>query len=195
VTSKASDAPAVAPERRAEVDVLYRRYAVAIRRYARRRIGDDAADDVVAQVFSVVLTTGSPIPSAETALPWLYTIARHATTKTRRTSARHIDVAHEWHAAGLASERGPEAHDPAERVTGDALVSAVFADLRDDDAELLRLIVWEDLDIVSAARILGVRPGAARVRLHRIRKLVQRRWPAYHSEPDGRRPERGGTPT
>lgn len=189
MTTQASDPPAVAPERRAAADALYRRHAAAIRRYAVRRVGDGAADDVVAAVFASVLTTGSSIPDVESALPWLYTIVRHAAIKATRTAVRHVDATAAWRAAEPGADVADG--DPGERLAGDAFVSAVFADLRDDDAELLRLIVWEDLDIATAARVLGIKPGTARVRLHRVRRAVQRRWSAYEDS-GTEHPERGG---
>lgn len=184
----------MAASRRAVVDALYRRHAPAVRRYAVRRVGNDAADDVVATVFAAVLTTGSATPDVDAALPWLYTIARHVTVKVQRADARRSDAATAWRASEAASPE-TSSSDPGERLAGDALVAAVFADLGDDAAELLRLIVWEDLDIAVAARVLGINPGTARVRLHRIRKAVQRRWSSYHTESDIQRPERGGAST
>lgn len=53
-------------------------------------------------------------------------------------------------------------------------MNQVLDQLPDEDAELLRLVVWEDLDTVAASKVLGISPGAVRVRLHRIRRRVQR---------------------
>jgi predicted DNA-binding protein (UPF0251 family) len=46
--------------------------------------------------------------------------------------------------------------------------------LADSDAELLRLVVFEDLEVTAAASVLGISAGAAHTRLHRIRRKVQR---------------------
>lgn len=60
--------------------------------------------------------------------------------------------------------------DPAGSVVSNAWVSTFIAGLSHDDAELLRLVVWEDLSIADAANVLNISPGAARSRIHRIRK-------------------------
>ena len=47
-----------------------------------------------------------------------------------------------------------------------------LASLRETDRELIRLTEWERLSITEAAVVLGLRPGTARVRLHRARKTL-----------------------
>jgi RNA polymerase sigma-70 factor (ECF subfamily) len=49
----------------------------------------------------------------------------------------------------------------------DAAVAALLEHVPVSDREVLRLALIHELDGESLARALGVRPGAARVRLHR----------------------------
>jgi RNA polymerase sigma-70 factor (ECF subfamily) len=45
--------------------------------------------------------------------------------------------------------------------------------LPDDDRELLTLVAWEGLTPAQAAGVLGLTPGATRVRLHRARTRLR----------------------
>ncbi|MGH3936920.1 MAG: sigma factor-like helix-turn-helix DNA-binding protein, partial [Pseudonocardiaceae bacterium] len=45
--------------------------------------------------------------------------------------------------------------------------------LSSEDAELIRLIAWEDLTPAEAGRVVGISPGVARVRLHRARRRLR----------------------
>lgn len=65
--------------------------------------------------------------------------------------------------AGLA----PGGEDPAAALESDAAVASLLARVSEDDRRVLRLALIHELDGQSLARALGVRPGAARVRLHR----------------------------
>ena len=44
--------------------------------------------------------------------------------------------------------------------------------LAPSDREVLRLVAWESLTPAELAVALGVRPGTARVRLHRARRAL-----------------------
>src|SRR5690606_15426060 len=52
-------------------------------------------------------------------------------------------------------------------------VSPLFTHLSDDEARLLRLAVLHDLSSDLIAQELGITPGAARVRLHRLLKRLR----------------------
>ena len=61
----------------------------------------------------------------------------------------------------------PGGDDPAAALESDAAVAALLEHVPVADREVLRLALIHELDGESLARALGVRPGAARVRLHR----------------------------
>ncbi len=54
-----------------------------------------------------------------------------------------------------------------------AVVDSVLAGLEPTDAEVLRLTVWEELTPTEISQVLGVKPGAIRVRLLRARQRAQ----------------------
>lgn len=62
---------------------------------------------------------------------------------------------------------GNSADNPARRFEEDEQVSAMLAHLSEDDQRVVRLAVLNELDGRALAHELGIKPGAARVRLHR----------------------------
>ena len=60
----------------------------------------------------------------------------------------------------------------AERRAADAL--AAISDLPEDERAVLELVAVDQLSVVDAAVALGVKPGTARVRLHRARRRLAR---------------------
>jgi RNA polymerase sigma-70 factor (ECF subfamily) len=136
--------------------------------YARRRVGTDSAEDIVAEVFLTAwqhLDRAPPDP-----LPWLYRIAWHAIGNQRRGLARRQRL--QQRAQGLA---GPlHTGDHADEIVGREAIMAAFDALAEPDREVLRLICWEDLDPADAAQVLGCSTTALRVRLHRARRRLAR---------------------
>ncbi|MGI8415118.1 MAG: RNA polymerase sigma factor [Nakamurella sp.] len=148
---------------------LYALYGQALLRYARRRVGGGDADDVVSEVFLVV-ARGGPVPAGPDALPWLYAVAYRIVLKYRTRTWRSARLRDRL--SGLATR--PDAGVAVDtQVASTAWVNSLIDRLPDRDAELLRLVVFEDLDIPAAAISLGISPGAAHTRLHRIRRKVQ----------------------
>lgn len=100
----------------------------------------------------------------------MYAFARHKVLELQAAVSRQVRLSTRLQ----ANDQHQHVPDSASSVTSRAWVEAVLDQLPVDDAELLRLVVWEDLDTTAAAQVLGISPGAARVRLHRIRRRLQR---------------------
>ncbi|WP_185975593.1 RNA polymerase sigma factor [Tessaracoccus rhinocerotis] len=64
----------------------------------------------------------------------------------------------------------PDTADDHSRVE----VDSVLDHLSPDDAEILRLTIWEELTPSEIAEVLDISPGAARNRLMRARAKAQR---------------------
>ena len=62
----------------------------------------------------------------------------------------------------------PDEAAPAEP-EGDERVAAALAQMRPDEAELLRLWAWEQLGPAEIATVLDLTPNAVSIRLHRAR--------------------------
>jgi RNA polymerase sigma-70 factor, ECF subfamily len=112
------------PERFAE---LYDRHAAAIHRYVSRRLGDEMADDVVAETFLAAFRWRQRYDlSRADARPWLYGIAGNMIGKHRRAEIRRLRTL----ARTGASVPHPfmDASD-ADRVDSRVAVAAVQRDL------------------------------------------------------------------
>jgi RNA polymerase sigma factor (sigma-70 family) len=158
------------PERFA---ALFDRHAPAIHRYVARRLGSDAADDLVADTFLVAFQQrGSYDPAHADARPWLYGIA---TNLIRR---RHRDETRLFRAIARTSA-DPPAEPLADQVTGRVAAAAVRGQLAFALARLPRsqrdvlLLVASGLSHKQTAVALGVPLGTVASRLARARRTVR----------------------
>jgi RNA polymerase sigma factor (sigma-70 family) len=167
------DDAAVIEASRAEPDrfaSLFDRHAPYIHRYLARRVGRQAADDLVAETFLVAFRKRIGYdPRFADARPWLYGIATNLIAQHRRQESRQFYLRQ---AAGPA----PLAHDWAERSVVDVTAQSVrvplanaLAGLARPDRDVLLLIAWEQLSYDEVARALGIPIGTVRSRLHRAR--------------------------
>jgi RNA polymerase sigma-70 factor (ECF subfamily) len=155
--------------------VLFRRYAPEVQRYVRRRIGADAADDVVAETFLAAFRQRDGYElERENARPWLYGIATHLIGRYRRSEIQQYRaLAH--------TGRDPVTEPFTDRI--DAAVSAegtrkqlasALARLPAAHRDTLLLVVWGDLSYTEAATALGVPTGTVRSRMNRARNRLRR---------------------
>lgn len=153
----------------ARFEALYRSHAGRVRAYVLRRIADEAADDVVADVFLVAWRRLDAVPAEP--LPWLLGTARRVLANRRRSQQRAFALRDR-----LVSQPASGAAAPA---GVDHRVAGALAELSERDRELLMLIAWEGLSVTEAAEALGVRPGTVAVRLHRARQRFARALSAH----------------
>jgi RNA polymerase sigma-70 factor, ECF subfamily len=146
---------------------LFDTYGGEVRRYALRRVGPDAADDVVEETFLVAWRRRHEVPDEP--LPWLYRTAGNVVANHRRGANRGVRLAARSAAQPSIAER-----DPAERIVERRQLAAALAGLSDADREALLLVGWEELDLVDAARVAGCSVVAFRARLHRARRRLRR---------------------
>ncbi|MFT4137243.1 RNA polymerase sigma factor [Microbacterium sp.] len=130
-------------------------------RYFRRRVSlaDDAAD-CTSETLLALWRHRSRMPQLEDERrAWAYGIARKVLANHRRGRARRAIADDALRAAAAV---------PVPPVPDEAFIAAEALKLLPPrDQELLRLIVWEQLSISGAGRVLGIRPGTARARHHR----------------------------
>jgi RNA polymerase sigma factor (sigma-70 family) len=153
---------------------LYDRHAGLIHRYVTRRLGDGAADDVVAETFLVGFRGRHGYDlSRSDARPWLYGIAANVIGRHRRAEARM------WRALARTGA-DPPAEGHADRI--DHRVSAAtvrrelagaLAGLAAGDRDVLLLIAWADLSYDEVAVALDIPAGTVRSRLNRARRKVR----------------------
>jgi RNA polymerase sigma factor (sigma-70 family) len=106
------------------------------------------------------------LPSPPLRRAWLFGVARTLLKADGRVRQRDRDVVRELVVRPSGSA---EAEGSARSVS---VVAAALARLAPHDRELLQLVAWEGLTPAELAAALGVRPGTARVRLHRARRAL-----------------------
>ncbi len=155
---------------------LFARYCVPLTRFAVRRVGEDAAGDVVSEVFLVAWRRRADIP-ADRAGPWLFAVAANVIRHEIRGSERRSNL-HDRGASVPAPLDDAEATRLAERL----LVRQTLAELSERDQEALRLAEWDQLTPHEAAIVLGITVASFKVRLHRARKRFAARLAQAHAE-------------
>ncbi len=152
----------------------FEEHASDLFQYAARRVGEDVAEDVLAETFRRgIESLDSFDPSRGSVRGWLFGIATNVLHKYRRTEARRL--------AALARLSGtrPSVADPlleraaaldAERELG--LVLDAAQRLEPSDLDLLVLVAWEGMTSQEVAEVLGVPAGTVRSRLQRIRRQL-----------------------
>ena len=68
---------------------------------------------------------------------------------------------------------------PIEDWEANEAASAILAHVSEGDRRVLRLAVLHDLNGKALAQELGIKPGAARVRLHRALNRLREAWPGW----------------
>src|SRR5438270_339765 len=124
---------------------LYEQRYGAVRAYASRRAGADAADEIAAETFLIAWRRWDALP--EEPLPWLYGVARNVVLR-HQEAARRQTLARE--AAGR--ERQPAAVQAD--LSEDPVLWAAWERLRPADREALGLVAWEGLSVAEAARVV-----------------------------------------
>ncbi|MFD0024079.1 RNA polymerase sigma factor [Streptomyces sp. NPDC058382] len=154
---------------------LFDRYADAVHRYASRRLGPEAAEDLMAETFTTAFQRRHTYDLTRAdARPWLFGIATNLVSRHRRAEARRFKA--------LARVPGPVEHEEpvADRAVARAGATGVRRDLATALAglsarhrDVVLLVAWADLDYEEAAMALGVPVGTVRSRLHRARSKLR----------------------
>jgi RNA polymerase sigma factor (sigma-70 family) len=133
--------------------------------YALRRTGSkEDAEDVVAETFLTAWRRLDRLPEGAGVRPWLYGIARKVLANQRRGDVRRARL--NGRVSSFAAQQPSDVPDEV------AAVAAAFAQLSDDDREVLALTAWEELHAGEIATVLGCSRNAARIRLHRARRRL-----------------------
>jgi RNA polymerase sigma-70 factor, ECF subfamily len=142
---------------------LYREHHARVRDFARRRVGGDLAQEIVAETFLIAWRRIDAVPVV--AVPWLYRVALYEIANARRRQAK----AERIHDALLEHHPAPETGEEEDAFDLARRVSLAFVALEPGDQEILRLAAWEHLSSADGAAVLGCSVPAYRMRLHRAR--------------------------
>ena len=156
---------------------VFDRHAAAIHGYISRRLGRDAADDLVAETFLVAFRQrGGYDQDQPSARPWLYGIATRLISRRRREEVRFFRaIARTGIDPSADPVAEPVADAGARRADAQMLhrrLAGALAALSTADRNAL-LLVADGLSYQEAAQALGVPPGTLSSRLARARRVVR----------------------
>lgn len=154
-------------ERAEAFAALWDAHAARVLGYARRRVGPDAAEEVVAETFLVAWRRLDRVPPEP--LPWLLVVARNTIANQRRATGRRDALTVEL--AGFAAVVTTAAAPDVGVVERQALLRALAA-LSAAEREALLLVGWDGLEAADAAAVAGCSVTAFRMRLSRARRRL-----------------------
>ena len=141
--------------------------------YARRRVDEQTADEVLAETFLVAWRRRDEVPEGfERA--WLFGVARNTILTAARSARRLVNLRSKIRSAT------PQSWNDSPVDVGDragALLPALRT-LREADREILMLVAWEELSHAEIGRAMGISPNAVAIRVHRARKRLADRMTA-----------------
>ena len=162
--------------------VLFHRHAPYIQRYVTRRLGQDAADDIVAETFLLAFRQRrSYLGDRADARPWLYGIATNLIGRQRRAEIRQYRALIRTGADPVLEPFTDRVDDQISAQTDGRRLAAALARLPAGLRDTLLLVAWGELSYDQAAAALGVPVGTVRSRLSRARH--QLRQSLYGPEP------------
>ncbi|MFH8252355.1 RNA polymerase sigma factor [Microbacterium sp. B2969] len=160
---------------------LFEQHARMVGRFAARRVGVVAAEDILSETFLVAFRRRKDFDAAwQSATPWLLGIASRVLKKHRAVEAAH------WRSlvmlAGREIGEGDGAlEEAADRADAEASLRSLapsIAKLPARDRDTLLLYAWGDLTYTEVAHALGVPTGTVRSRLNRVRRRLAAGAPA-----------------
>jgi RNA polymerase sigma-70 factor (ECF subfamily) len=171
----------------AAVGEIFVRHAHLVYRYVRRRVGEDLAADVTAEVFTRAFRDRPRFDGRSgSSVPWLLGIATNVVRMNARGEHRRLKA----YARVAATERPLAwALDIDARLDAEALGPALadaLAALPPRQRDVLLLHAWAELAPAEIATALAMAPGTVRSDLHRARGFVEARLPmrTLRGQPD-----------
>ncbi len=161
------DTYVVMSRHRERFEAMWDAHFDAVLGYARRRAGDDAADEAASQTFLTAWRRLDDIPP-EAELPWLLGTCRRTLSNGRRGERRGAALRRR-----IEAQPAAVAPDPRDHIGESLAVRAAFRSLPAGDRETLALIAWEGLTPGEAAVVTGCAPARFRARLFRARRRLR----------------------
>lgn len=149
---------------------LFRAHEDEVRAYCARRLEGGVVDDAVAETFAVAWKKLDQLPVDAPLLPWLYGVAYRVVQHEWRSNGRRMRL----HRRSISYYERPrdgvveQLHEDEDRRT----VLEAASRLPEDDQEILRLTLWEEITPKEAGLVLGISADAAKQRAHRARQRL-----------------------
>jgi RNA polymerase sigma-70 factor, ECF subfamily len=157
------------------VAAAFDRHAAAVYRYCARRVGPDAAEDLVGEVFLIAQRRRDRLAATDEALPWLYGIATNLLRRHRRDEVRayralaRTGVDPLGGATGVAEGHEARAAERADATVAVRRLAAALAALPRRQRDVLLLYAVGELSYAEIAEALAMPLGSVQSALHRAR--------------------------
>jgi RNA polymerase sigma-70 factor (ECF subfamily) len=152
--------------------VVFERHFGAILRYLRRRLDDQPAEEAAAQTFFVAFDQRERFDRGRAdARPWLFGIATNVARHHRRSEVRELRAIAALGPEASTAEDRSEGKLDAERLR--APLARCLAELPTEEADVLYLLVWAELDQPEIAAALEIPLGTVKSRLSRARRRLR----------------------
>jgi len=152
--------------------VIFERHFGAIHNYLRRRLNRQLADELASQTFLVAFDRRASFDHRRSdSRPWLFGIATNLARNHRRREIRELRAITELTPDPVLGIDGVESRIDAERMRG--VLAQALADLPSEEADVLLLLVWAELDQPEIADALAIPVGTVKSRLSRARRRLQ----------------------
>ncbi|HEY0185963.1 MAG TPA: sigma-70 family RNA polymerase sigma factor [Cellulomonas sp.] len=159
------------------LEAVYRAHVRDVELFVARRVRDPfVVADLTADVFvRAVESADGYRPEAGRPVAWLLGIARHVIAAHHRAVRRADEATRRIDGRALVDADAYERlHEQIDAATRARRLYDDLAALPDGLRDVLELVVVDDLPLTEVAEVLGISPGAARVRLHRARLRLRR---------------------
>jgi len=157
-------------EREQRFTRLFHDHIAQVRGLARAMVMEPETDDIVAATFRTAWVRFDDIPhSAQRA--WLFGVARNHVLNYIRSERRREALVVAIGSVQPAAEVELH-HGQIDPIQYEPLLQAI-EQLSTPEREIIQLAVWHEMQPSEIATVLGIRSGAARVRLHRARQHLE----------------------
>jgi RNA polymerase sigma-70 factor (ECF subfamily) len=152
--------------------VIFERHFAAIHGYLRRRLDRQLADELASQTFLVAFDRRATFDGRRSdSRPWLFGIATNLARNHRRREIRELRATAELTPDPVMAIDGVESRIDAERMRG--LLAQALSELPSEEADVLFLLTWAELDQSEIADALSIPVGTVKSRLSRARGRLQ----------------------
>ena len=151
------------------IDLYHDNYRILLA-YARRRVDEQTADEVVSETLLVAWRRRDEVPEGYERA-WLFGVARN-TILTAARSARRLSLLRSKMRGATAPAWADNSTEVSDRAS--ALLPALSG-LREADREILMLVAWEEMSHAEIGEAMGISPNAVAIRVHRARKRLEDR--------------------
>ncbi len=156
----------------AAVGIAYDRHHAAVRRFARRLVGDDAsAEDLVHEVFVTLPQAIRQFCGASSLSTFLFSIAVNHARHHLRTAARRRATVERFAREPAAASSDPEQH--AARASLQRALNRALDTLPHDQRVVFVLCEVEERTAAEASEIMGAPEATVRTRLFHARKKLR----------------------